>query len=813
MNRPLLPFITAFLAGTAIAAATAPGVEKYAPALFACMAATLFLSAVFTKKNAPFVVFLALFFLFLGAGRYAVRSPGVPEELKAVLREGGGGALVHGTVVSMPEEKGKGYARHSSYDIKADGILLYGPGDPVSSGFSGLVRVRDHDTLRQVMPGDILAVEGRLSVPKGRTNPHGFDYRAYLRTQGIALTMSAPASGLFAITGKDDSPVPRITRRLYRLRKRASAILRTRLSGPSYALVEAMLFGVKTGLRRLGIREVFERTGTMHITAVSGLHVGMFAFALTGLLRLLRLPRKLSYGAGILGVFLFAAFTGLRPPAVRAAIMAAFIMLGILAGRRTDVVSSVLLSAFIIVFLWPYKIASAGFILSYIAVFSIIYLTPMVRTFPDGAGSLKHPRAVRKARNYFFGAVSVSIAIFIGMSPIIAYYFRIVSPGLVLANLVAVPVLFAVLVSSPVLIVMGALPFLSVLSWIPARGIEGMIGFLVHAMRAISGMPCAYAGVPSPGIIFIVFYYAALAGTVYVFREKKRNLIFPVFLGFALIFWMAGPGGRPRAPGENTVTFFDTGRSDAVLIESGERTFLVDAASGGEKTGFNAARSVIAPYLIQENIKVIDVFFVTHFHEDHAGGAPYILDNFRIKKAVTSKAAVREERYGGVFRSLKKEFEEEGAEVILAERGDRVECGGGVEVKILNPPKEAYGDQNDDSLVMKMSLGKGFEVLLCGDVMDAALENLVNSGYELKADIIKLPHHGQGYQDPVLFAEFIAIADPDYAVITNSGREDIPELVTGTLEEQGVDYYITGESGAVVFREDHGEISVETAVK
>ena len=803
MKRPLLIPVILFLVG--ILASSLAGISataEYVPIAVSAFILIVFLLIAIHKKQKLFYFLLCLFFFLLGIFRYAGSMAPGENAISGFLYNTPQEVLIHGTVTDTPEWKGASHARHLVFSLKANRLLMNEKEHPVT----GTIRVNLFTPRERPRVGDTLAIGGRISLPQGRKNPAGFDYRTYLNRMGISAVLSSSKKDHYLKTGAEKGPLIFTRRLLSTARDRSDNVIRGHLSGTPRAITESVVLGLRGGITsRTG--DVFTRTGTMHILAVSGLHVGIVALAIMGLLRLFRCPRNLMYFLTILGICAFAAFAGSRPSSMRAAIMGSFVLFGMSMGRKTDIVNALALSAFLITFFHPGQLFSPGFILSYMAVLSIIYVTPFTDAFLGVKPRVFGENSLAVTKRYLLRSLSVSFAVWIGMMPVIASYFRIITPSVVLANLVAVPALFVIVILGFGLLLAGFPGFLMPLAVLISGALNVIVPFFIKVMRTISQLPFSSVRVSSPDVILIAVFYMVLITAIIFFRRvKRRRALVVIFLLFAANLFLWNEISH-RPPEELRVTFFATGKADASLLEfSDGSVMLIDGASGGRGTGMGAGRNILAPYLWQRGIRRIDCVLLTHADEDHIGGLLYVLENFDIGVVIDGGGVRKNELERKLYREFRKIVKSKNIHYLITKRRDVIKGFPDTDFAVLNPPEgRSYGDPNNDSIVMKAVTEKGNSVLFCADAEAKAIKDMLCFGSFLKSDLMKTPHHGAGLGDISTVKEFLNRADCPCAVITNKSAGCLNKDLMKAFREMGTRVYITGESGAVIAEEtDHG---------
>lgn len=303
---------------------------------------------------------------------------------------------------------------------------------------------------------DELILEGRLYRPYQNRNSR-FSYEVYLEGQGIYSILAVNKNKPIKQLGKAKvNPLKSIA---YKIRNESRNLIFDNLNPMQAGILSAMILGDRSRISPQ-LRRLFIQTGTMHILAISGLHVGIVAFILDLFLKVLGLRRRQRYLLIIFLLVFYCFLTGARPSVIRATIMATVLLLGFLLKREMRISQSLAIAALIVLMTNPRQLFNAGFQLSFISVISIAYLSPLIKRLfdTDCCGySLRIAADSNKSviKRFFISGFSVSLAACLGVLPFVAYYFRIISPVTVLANLVVVPYLGLVIALGFCLLIVG----------------------------------------------------------------------------------------------------------------------------------------------------------------------------------------------------------------------------------------------------------------------------------------------------------------------------------------------------------------------
>jgi len=279
-------------------------------------------------------------------------------------------------------------------------------------------------------------------------------------------------------------------------------------------IVRAMVLGYRSAVPD-SVRDDFRRTGTMHVFAISGLHVGILCSLVVVALGICRCSRV--YWGVVLAppAFAYAVLTGGRPSAMRACVMAVVFFTAPLFRRRPDVPASISMAAILILAWAPAQLYDIGFLFSFVVVGGIVLLypvfeRPMRRIWARDAGvPFDTPVAWwQHALRYIGGLVCISVTAWLASTPLTAYYFGQITPIAVVANMFVVPLAFLVILSSVLAIVVG-----SCWAWpgvVFNHATLALVTIQVRLMHGLGAWRWSSLDVPRPGMVVVVLWYALL---------------------------------------------------------------------------------------------------------------------------------------------------------------------------------------------------------------------------------------------------------------------------------------------------------------
>ena len=356
--------------------------------------------------------------------------------------------------------------------------------------------------------GDEIQVSGSLEAPQPFND---FDYPAYLARQGIYSTLYYPE--ITVVAQGQGPPAPTL---INNLRQHLSQNLIRVLPEPQAALAQAIVLGIRDNIPD-SLSGDFNRTGTAHLLAISGLHLSILAGIMVSFGRRLLGRRHYLYVWLTLAViWLYALITGMHPPVIRAAVMVSIFLAGEFLGRQRSALTALALTAIIMVAIEPEILWSASFQMSFTAMAGLILITPILQNWwqryfraretakrPAGAG----PRTIIEAFNISLGAL-------IGVGPLTAYYFGVISLVGPPATLLAAPAIPAIIILGALSAVTGlaslaVAQFFGWLTWLP-------LSYLLLIVRAFAAIPGISLSVTSVPIGALAAYYLVLLTAIWL---------------------------------------------------------------------------------------------------------------------------------------------------------------------------------------------------------------------------------------------------------------------------------------------------------
>mgnify|MGYP002743897605 FL=1 len=599
-----------------------------------------------------------------------------------------------------------------------------------------------------------IELEGKLSEPEGQRNFGGFDYQAYLKTQGIYQTLTIKRiQSLKEVSSWD------IGENLSSLRRKAVVWIKTHFPDPMRNYMTGLLLGhLDTDFEEMN--ELYTSLGIIHLFALSGMQVGFFMDAFKKLLLRLGLTQEklkwLTYPFSLI----YAGLTGFSASVIRS------LLQKLLAQHGVKGLDNFVLTVLVLFIIMPNFFLTAG------GVLSCAYAFILTMTSKEGEGL----KAVARE----------SLVISLGILPILSFYFAEFQPWSILLTFV-----FSFLFD---LVFLPLLSILFILSFVyPVTQLNLVFEWLESIIRLVSQMasrPLVF-GQPNAWLLILLLVSLAL---VYDMRKNIKRVV-------VLSLFIVGLFFLTKHPLENEITMLDVGQGESIFLRdvTGE-TMLIDVGGKAEsskkierwqeKTTTSNAQRTLIPYLKSRGVAKIDQLILTNTEKEHVGDLLEVTKAFHVGEILVSKGSLTQKEFVA-------ELEASQTKVRSVTAGENLPIFGGY-LEVLSPRKIGDGGNEDSLLLYGKLLDKYF--LFTGNLKEKGEKDLLKQYPDLEVDVLKASQHGAKTTSNPTFLEKLK---PEITLISvgKNNRTKLPHQETLTrLESIKSKIYRTDQQGAIRFK-------------
>lgn len=604
--------------------------------------------------------------------------------------------------------------------------------------------------------GDRLQLAGQLRRPGPPRNPGEFDFGDYLQRKGVIAQLAVDSNGGFQVIDSGQGN-PLISSADRARRWVAHTITRDLAQrDPEVAgVLTAMTLGTRDDTRDELI-DSFRTSGTLHIFAVSGLHVGLIGIILWQLLTPLPISRRTCALTIILILCSYAFVTGLRPSAVRATIMASLVLGGPLINREPRVINSLGAAGFLILAFDTNQLFLPGFQLSFAVLLALTLLhkpilallMPLASPDPFLPHSLltEPQRIFYKAARGVAETFAVSLAAWAGSLPLMLYHFHLVTPIAPIANLFLIPIAFCVLGTAILSTLAGGIGFASLCT------ILNNANFLfASTLTATAGL---FADMPVP----------------------------------ASHFYTSTPNAL-RPPCEITVLDLPRGGASTLIATNTRADWLIDTGNARD------FRPRVATVLHEHaGVTHLDSLLLTHADAAHIGAAGDVLATFRPDTIYTPTP----NNSSSTYRTLEKKLARQGGRSVAPRADQTLEIDAHTRIRVLYRPTESGRRLGDDTCIVFLLESHGWRILFTGDSGFTTEKSLLEThAGQLRADLIVRGNHSSDHSST---PDFLAAVRP-VAIIANARHfeDEAPgdHIWREAAAARGIQLFDQRETGAV----------------
>lgn len=570
--------------------------------------------------------------------------------------------------------------------------------------------------------GDIISFNGILKVPKANTNPKLYNYRLNLLSEKVYNTIT--------IKDYQIKTIGNINSFRYKSKdifsKRIEDLFQKYLNEENSQLMTSIILGESSYINEDNLI-LYRELGLAHILAVSGLHIGIISGFLIFMLSRLGIKRRVNIIITLSIIWIYGFLIGFPPSILRANIMFSLLFYSSIIYEPYDSINTLSFACFLLLVINPYYLFHIGFQLSFMAAFSIVFLTPYIKT-------IFYPY-----KNNMITTIAALLAVNIGLLPIQAYYFNRIGLLSILANLILLPLFSVSLIIAFIMVtIFYTLPFLNIIIGPILNTILSLQNYIIHII------PSTIIKTYSPHFMEIVLYFLFIGIILKIIDiEKLQNSIKKVIIVY-LIFIIINNSFLYTGDKPLEVHFIDVGQGDSILIRTNDGDYLMDTGGSRVDSAFDISRNITLPYLEKLGINRLRAIIITHFHEDHCQGIPILVENLKVDNIIAS------------YIPINNEFP-----LILVKQGDEIMLDKNTKLKVIWPNQSTSDNENNMSLVSLLSYFKN-NILFTGDI-EMEVEQSVADKVGSTIEIIKVPHHGSNTSSSCYF---LNILKPEIGIIS-----------------------------------------------
>ncbi|MBR2198939.1 MAG: DNA internalization-related competence protein ComEC/Rec2 [Fibrobacter sp.] len=667
-------------------------------------------------------------------------------------------------------------------------------GDGYRKNGAEMVRVRlteKRDLSLLPEPGDSICYEAAWYPVEPPTVPGAFDTRKWLDSQGLM------AYGKFK-HWKSWRGSWNPEQSFFHFRNWIKARLSRFLDPAETGLLMGLLAGDRSGIPE-ALRSDFQRSGLVHVLAISGFHVVLLAGLLMTFLKATGLPHRIVRVVGILLLAIYVPVTGGSPAVTRAVIMFAVPQVGMLFQRPASALNSLGVALIFILLPNPQVLWNPGFQLSAAATVGIILGSSHnpLKALPDG---LLKNRLWGKFQSFILEPTYTTVCATLATAPFLIYHFKTLAPLAWLGNIVIVP-LISWGMEAGLFALMSPFDFLTETFCSAASVLLRCASLLTRQLSDSSAASVTVGPYPPFVLLLMGFVFALLPST---HRSRLGGIFFVLGILFFSCFYFVCNYRDVIRPSWK-LTAIDIGQGDAILITTPSgRNILIDSGPNDRR---DSGKDIIVPYLRRSGILTLDALVVTHADADHFGGALGIVGSFPVKELWVSECARLEPKPAWIKTMA-----------VALERGIPLrDIGRGftwsdnsMEIRALHPISAGTcGETNEESISFRVK-GLGQSAILTGDLTVAGERKILKSGMFLKSDVLKLGHHGSKTSSS---RNFLTAVEPKLALVS-SGRKNRfhhpHKQVVERLDSLGIPYLNTANRGTITVQFTSDTMVVET---
>lgn len=640
--------------------------------------------------------------------------------------------------------------------------------------------------MRQLHAGVSCIFDGERKEPQIARNFHGFNYRDYLYKQNIHFILEATYISECRKTSLS------LVQWILLLRQQAILGVTEMFPEQSGAFMNALLFGDRQQMT-FEVEEQYQQFGLVHLLAISGSHIVLLMVIVYFILLRSGVTREIATVCLIFFIPIYMILAGASPSVIRASITGVLMLIAFMCSIRLSSLDALSITAICMLIFDPYLVFNIGFQFSFVGSFALLLSAPLL--LESGNGVIRN-------------SIYISLISQLVSTPILLYHFGYYSPYSIFLNILYVPFLSLIVLPCSIIILI-CLPIIPFLAKSFANVLSIGLNLSNDFLSYCESLPFTRLNFGQTPILLVALYCVSIISVLMVWERRiSKGMVF-IFAGIFL-FISTGHYVYPYFRESGSVTFLDVGQGDAILIRLpyDQEIYLID--TGGtirlnkeewqrKKHEFSVGNDILIPYLQKEGIKKIDKLIVTHGDADHIGAAQELLSNITVKEVVFG----RKEQEAILEKAVKKQALEK--EVKISEVGEGESWRVNEAEFFVLAPTGKERSENNASIVLWAKLGR-ITWLFTGDLEEEGEKGLVATYPDLRADVLKVAHHGSNTSS---ITPFLSAVQPNIAIISVGERNRYGhphKEVIERFEKMGIEIWRTDKQGAIsyVFKEERG---------
>ncbi|EEM75889.1 DNA internalization-related competence protein ComEC/Rec2 [Bacillus thuringiensis serovar pondicheriensis BGSC 4BA1] len=640
--------------------------------------------------------------------------------------------------------------------------------------------------MRQLHAGVSCIFDGERKEPQIARNFHGFNYRDYLYKQNIHFILEATYISECRKTSLS------LVQWILLLRQQAILGVTEMFPEQSGAFMNALLFGDRQQMT-FEVEGQYQQFGLVHLLAISGSHIVLLVVIVYFILLRSGVTREIATVCLIFFIPIYMILAGASPSVIRASITGVLMLIAFMCSIRLSSLDALSITAICMLIFDPYLVFNIGFQFSFVGSFALLLSAPLL--LESGNGVIRN-------------SIYISLISQLVSTPILLYHFGYYSPYSIFLNILYVPFLSLIVLPCSIIILI-CLPIIPFLAKSFANVLSIGLNLSNDFLSYCESLPFTRLNFGQTPILLVALYCVSIISVLMVWERRiSKGMVF-IFAGIFL-FISTGHYVYPYFRESGSVTFLDVGQGDAILIRLpyDQEIYLID--TGGtirlnkeewqrKKHEFSVGNDILIPYLQKEGIKKIDKLIVTHGDADHIGAAQELLSNITVKEVVFG----RKEQEAILEKAVKKQALEK--EVKISEVGEGESWRVNEAEFFVLAPTGKERSENNASIVLWAKLG-GITWLFTGDLEEEGEKGLVATYPDLRADVLKVAHHGSNTSS---ITPFLSAVQPNIAIISVGERNRYGhphKEVIERFEKMAIEIWRTDKQGAIsyVFKEERG---------